>query len=81
VKKLLLFFMVAGALIWACAESSAESRSRYTPPDDHNISKQGAMHKPGLESPLEDCTDCHGADLRGDMVQVSCYTCHGETWK
>ncbi|MCB9208482.1 MAG: hypothetical protein H6612_03570 [Ignavibacteriales bacterium] len=49
-------------------------------PSDHTVNKHGVMHKSGLTSPLTNCVDCHGADLRGGDVGVSCYSCHGKKW-
>jgi hypothetical protein len=42
----------------------------------HDVSKNGVMHKSGLEDPLRNCTECHGANLRGGKGP-SCYSCHG----
>ena len=53
---------------------------KYTPPADHTISKDGFMHKRGLNQPLTNCVDCHGADLQGGTTGVSCYECHGKEW-
>jgi hypothetical protein len=50
-------------------------------PADHTISKSGAMHKPGLDDPVVNCTACHGANLMGGPSgQPSCFTCHGKKW-
>ena len=50
----------------------------YNPPVDHTLSKDGIMHKSGLNQPLDNCINCHGADLKGGNSGVSCYECHGE---
>ncbi len=52
----------------------------YNPPDDHSLSKDGVMHKPGLTNPIDNCASCHGEDLRGGSAAVSCYECHGKKW-
>lgn len=57
-----------------------EGPSGYNPPADHTISQDGYMHKSGLNDPLTNCVDCHGADLKGGSVGVSCYQCHGQKW-
>jgi len=44
------------------------------------VSKDGAMHKSGLNTPETSCTGCHGSDLRGGTCKVSCYECHGKVW-
>jgi len=56
------------------------NESKYSPPADHTISKDGFMHKSGLEQPMTNCISCHGADLRGGTVGVSCYECHDKEW-
>ncbi len=38
------------------------------------------MHKAGLKDAETNCTECHGDDLRGGNVGVSCYECHGKKW-
>ena len=54
--------------------------SDYNPPADHAVSKDGFMHKSGLNQPLDNCVNCHGADLKGGTTGVSCYECHGKKW-
>ena len=73
--SILLFMFV---LIASCEKE--EGPSGYNPPADHTISKDGYMHKSGLDNPLANCVDCHGADLKGGSVGVSCYQCHGQKW-
>ena len=50
------------------------------PPADHTLSKDGFMHKSGLEQPLVNCVSCHGSDLTGGTTGVSCFECHGTKW-
>ncbi|GAB4185974.1 MAG: hypothetical protein Kow00108_23380 [Calditrichia bacterium] len=76
---LLLLVYFSGAMIYSC-DSGTENESRYNPPGDHTISKEGAMHKPGLNDPLSNCSSCHGQDLRGGSTEVSCFECHGKKW-
>jgi cytochrome c553 len=66
-------------LMLGCS-SPTENQSKYDAPADHTVKKSGAMHKPGLSNPAENCAACHGDDLRGDTVGVSCYECHGKKW-
>lgn len=75
-KYLLLFLLL---LTLGCS-SPTENQSKYDAPEDHTVKKSGAMHKPGLNSPEDNCTTCHGDDLRGGTTGVSCYECHGKKW-
>jgi len=63
-------------LISACEKNNP----KYNPPADHTISKDGSMHKSGLEQPLANCISCHGSDLKGGTTGVSCFECHGKKW-
>jgi hypothetical protein len=65
-------------LIISCEKEN--DLSNYNPPADHAISKDGFMHKSGLNQPLDNCVSCHGADLKGGTTGVSCYECHGKKW-
>jgi hypothetical protein len=49
-------------------------------PADHVKDRKGALHKSGGKQAMQNCTPCHGADLRGD-AGPSCYTCHNQKWK
>jgi hypothetical protein len=70
------------SLVLACIISCEKENDfpDYNPPGDHTISKDGIMHKSGLNQPLDNCINCHGADLQGGSSGVSCYECHGEAW-
>jgi hypothetical protein len=41
----------------------------------HDVNKGGVMHHFGLEDPLHNCIECHGANLQGGKGP-SCYSCH-----
>jgi mono/diheme cytochrome c family protein len=75
VKAALILLVLA--LFTGCEKSN---NSNYNPPADHTISKDGFMHKSGLDQPLTNCVSCHGADLKGGSVGVSCFECHGTKW-
>lgn len=79
-KKLVpfLFLVVLSLVIISCEEEGGNSNSNA--PADHTISKDGFMHKSGLNEPLTNCISCHGADLQGGSVGVSCFDCHGKKW-
>ena len=72
-----ILFILFSVFLIAC---SSPSESKYDPPADHTISKDGAKHKPGLDDPLANCISCHGSDLRGGESGVSCYECHSKKW-
>lgn len=67
-------------LLFLFAACESPNDSNYDPPTSHTLNKDGFMHKPGLDSPLTNCSDCHGSDLRGGSTGVSCYECHGKKW-
>ena len=75
-KYLFVFVFI---VIFACSFPNS-SESKYDPPSDHTVKKDGAKHKPGLSNPEENCIFCHGNDLRGGESGVSCYECHGKKW-
>ena len=75
-KVSILFLMLI--LIVACEKTN--DQPKYNPPADHTISKDGFLHKSGLEQPLTNCAGCHGSDLKGGTTGVSCYECHGKEW-
>ena len=60
--------------------NSTEPVNESNSPSDHTVNKNGVMHKSGLTNPLNNCVSCHGSDLRGGDVGVSCYSCHGKKW-
>jgi hypothetical protein len=47
-------------------------------PASHTENNGGAMHLPGKNNPLVNCTSCHGADLKGG-TGPSCYSCHNNS--
>ncbi len=74
------FLLVVLFILFTSCSAPSENKSKYDPPSDHTVSKEGAKHKPGLKNPLDNCVSCHGSDLRGGEVGVSCYECHGKKW-
>jgi hypothetical protein len=50
------------------------------PPADHTEDHGPYRHRPGGQQAPQNCTGCHGADLRGGESAPSCYTCHGQQW-
>jgi hypothetical protein len=70
--------LLSSLFLAGCSDSS-------TVPDDapegHTLMKGGAAHASGLNNPTQNCTSCHGIDLRGGPSgQPSCFLCHGEKW-
>jgi len=59
---------------------NSPSESKFNPPSDHTVSKNGVKHKSGLKLPEENCVSCHGSDLNGGESGVSCLECHNKKW-
>ena len=74
----ILFVFLIVVVISSCEKTN--DIPKYSPPSDHTISKDGTMHKSGLDQPLNNCASCHGSDLEGGTTGVSCYECHGKKW-
>ncbi|MCW8795557.1 MAG: hypothetical protein OQK67_00665 [Chlorobium sp.] len=75
------FFLLSVFSVMACTNNEGDSITGPTgnnPPASHTVSRDGVLHKSGR--PPGDCISCHGNDLRGGKVGVSCYQCHGAEW-
>ncbi len=47
----------------------------------HNLVLAGQAHSDGLCRPADNCSACHGADLKGGSSgQPSCFSCHADLW-
>ncbi|WP_167614924.1 hypothetical protein [Maribellus sediminis] len=75
---IILTILLLFVLIVSCEKEN--EMSNYNPPADHSVSKDGIMHKSGLNQPLDNCVSCHGTDLKGGNTGVSCFECHGKKW-
>jgi hypothetical protein len=73
----ILILMILAAGLAACDDD--ENCGPSDAPADHTVSEDCARHLPGLREPEENCTACHGTDLRGG-AGPSCYSCHGKEW-
>jgi len=72
---------LALALVLACAACGGnDPTGASNAPASHTVSQGGVRHAPGLNTPQQSCTSCHGADLRGGADAPSCYSCHGKKW-
>jgi len=58
----------------------ATQKAQHNPPADHAKDRKGVRHKSGSKQALQNCSPCHGADLKGG-TGPSCYACHGKEWK
>lgn len=79
-KMLLKSFIVIIVVAMLGTGCELNDDGKYDPPADHDISKDGRMHKSGLNNPTEGCISCHGNELQGGSTGVSCYECHGKEW-
>ena len=75
-----LIMLVGVLLLLGCSANNPVSDNSGSAPDGHTVNKSGVMHRPGLTNPTENCVSCHGSDLKGGTVGVSCYSCHGKKW-
>lgn len=71
-KSLLFVFLVALPVVPACGGDGGGETT-------HTVDKAGVFHRDGLEDPLINCVECHGADLRGGRG-TNCYSCHDDRW-
>ncbi|MDX1584120.1 MAG: hypothetical protein R3338_11025, partial [Thermoanaerobaculia bacterium] len=58
-------------------EPATDDDGGSNPPGNHTVDWEGVMHAPGAVSK---CKVCHGKDLRGGRVELSCYDCHDDVW-
>jgi hypothetical protein len=64
--------------------ASSGQKARATPanlPKTHTVNRDGVMHAPGMDNPVQRCSACHGKDLRGGKAaKSSCFECHEQMW-
>lgn len=58
-------------------EGEGEGETRYHPDGFASPDAHGLEAKLGVQA----CTDCHGADLTGEVGATSCDTCHEDGWR
>jgi hypothetical protein len=71
--------IAAAVLVAALTSGGCTTPTTNNAPAGHTVNKNGNYHRPGLNDPLTNCVQCHGADLRGGSGP-SCYKCHGQKW-
>jgi mono/diheme cytochrome c family protein len=76
-QKTILISIVLGAVL---AAGGCKTPTTENTPAGHTVDMNGVYHRPGLYAPLTNCVSCHGADLKGGSVGISCYKCHGQVW-
>jgi hypothetical protein len=76
-----VFFLLSFFLLQCSNSTEPTTNSSGNSPSSHTVNKNGVFHKTGLTNPLTNCIECHGSDLRGGSVGVSCYSCHGQKWQ
>ena len=64
-----VFTLLGGAFFSGCESGSGDS------PGSHMAVLGGISHLDGYTDPLANCTECHGAALRGGSGP-NCYGCH-----
>lgn len=65
----------------AAGACSSDSTAPNEGPAGHDVRISGVFHASGLDAPTQNCTQCHGADLRGgDNGEPSCFSCHDQVW-
>jgi cytochrome c553 len=74
------FLIFLSSLFLISCQNSIENPLTNDAPADHTLNKSGALHKSGLNDPLNNCISCHGNDLTGGTSGVSCFSCHGRKW-
>ena len=79
-NKKLIILIICITILFIISNCKTSEINDCNAPEDHIISKDGICHKEGLNNPLNDCTACHGNDLRGNGDTPSCYKCHGKKW-
>jgi hypothetical protein len=76
--RILICVLIVACGIAGCDDDDDDDRPSNAPAD-HTVSEDGVRHLPGLRDPENNCTGCHGTDLRGGEGP-SCYSCHGKEW-
>ena len=77
-RKPLVQACLLGIMLAACGSDATAPEGA---PEGHTVVKNGVTHAPGLNNPTENCTSCHGSDLRGGASgQPSCFSCHNQKW-
>jgi hypothetical protein len=71
-------FVLCLFLLTFCDNTTEATNSNA--PSSHTVNKDGVRHNTGLTNPTVNCVGCHGSDLKGGSVGVSCYSCHGKKW-
>ena len=76
----LLILLIASVACFGAACDDDDDGSASNAPADHTVNQDGVRHLTGLRDPENNCTACHGEDLRGSETAPSCYSCHGKEW-
>jgi hypothetical protein len=65
----------------SCLKCHTQSKWKNCGTVQHNRREEGVLHAMNNKKPEQDCTPCHGANLRGGPNgESSCYKCHGKEW-
>jgi hypothetical protein len=92
-RKIYFFPLILFLLYYFGCDGPFPSQSKPDVPADHNFNYNGVLHADvknvGGAKDAEDCTECHGSDLRGGVKLIngtwvyapSCYQCHSNIWE
>jgi hypothetical protein len=77
-KLIVGVLLLAGlAMIAGCGSSDPNAKSVFdADTKSHPLNWLPAGHMNSARADIATCEDCHGADLSGGIVKVSCTTCH-----
>lgn len=68
----LLLLCLSIAVSWGC--SSSNQQAGFDPVAGAHVASFFSEHKAAYKSNPDSCKECHGADLKGGVVQVSCFS-------
>ena len=80
IVAILTIVLVVGMFLACNTPAASNNDDKDDRPSNHDVKKDGAFHKSGLNDPEANCVKCHGNDLKGGSADISCYKCHSKKW-